>query len=130
MTDADGYADLATVRRLIRAYQSAVASEVGRLRVWLGCDDLLAGVRQQLFNREGTIDAAAAEYSFHGIGCLVIRDGVWVDFDFGPGGRFDGFDAWRLHLFADSAGAALAEVLALPVIQGGVAALLDRTSRP
>lgn len=25
-----------------------------------------------------------------------------VDFDFGPNGRFDGFDAWRLHLFAES----------------------------
>jgi hypothetical protein len=26
-----------------------------------------------------------------------------VDVDFGPKGRFDGFDAWRLHKYAKSA---------------------------
>ncbi len=41
-------------------------------------------------------------YSFHGIGCCVEFGTLVVDFDFGPNGRFDGFDAWRLHLFAES----------------------------
>ena len=41
-------------------------------------------------------------YSFHGIGCCVEFGTVVVDFDFGPNGRSDGFDAWRLQLFAES----------------------------
>jgi len=41
-------------------------------------------------------------YRFHGIGCCVEFAEAVVDFDFGPGGRIDGFDAWRLAIFARS----------------------------
>lgn len=47
-------------------------------------------------------DSQTIAYRFHGIGCCVTFGKVTVDFDFGPGGRFDGFDAWRLSLFAKS----------------------------
>lgn len=41
-------------------------------------------------------------YSIHGVGCRVVAKSVIIDFDFGPGGRIDGFDAWRLSLFAQN----------------------------
>ena len=41
-------------------------------------------------------------YAFHGIGCCVKFGSTIVDFDFGPQGRHDGFDAWRLHCYAES----------------------------
>lgn len=40
-------------------------------------------------------------YDFHGIGCCVEFDKIVVDFDAGPNGRIDGFDAWRLIQFAE-----------------------------
>jgi hypothetical protein len=45
-------------------------------------------------------------YSFHGIGCCFEKDGVVTDMDFGPDGCTEGFDAWRLSLFAESLGKA------------------------
>lgn len=39
-------------------------------------------------------------YQFHGIGLRLRIGQRRIDFDFGHGGRTDGFDAWRLWLFA------------------------------
>ncbi|WP_323155629.1 DUF6896 domain-containing protein [Pseudomonas alvandae] len=39
-------------------------------------------------------------YELHGVGCAVNLSHVLVDFDYGPGGRIDGFDAWRLFIYA------------------------------
>lgn len=39
-------------------------------------------------------------YRFHGIGLRLRIGQRRIDFDFGHGGRTDGFDAWRLWLFA------------------------------
>ena len=47
-------------------------------------------------------DVQTIKYRFHGIGCSVTFGSIVVDFDFGPNGRYDGFDAWRLSLFAKS----------------------------
>lgn len=47
-------------------------------------------------------EAKAIFYRFHGIGCCVEFGSINVDFDFGPGGRHDGFDAWRLSRFAQT----------------------------
>lgn len=41
------------------------------------------------------------EFAFHGVGCRVEMGGKSVDFDFGEEGRHDGFDAWRLWLYAE-----------------------------
>ncbi|HZF51497.1 MAG TPA: hypothetical protein VE093_22730, partial [Polyangiaceae bacterium] len=46
------------------------------------------------------ITLIAISFSFHGVGCRATVDGVEVDFDFGPDGRTDGFEAWRLWYFA------------------------------
>jgi hypothetical protein len=39
-------------------------------------------------------------YELHGVGCAVNLPHVLVDFDYGPDGRVDGFDAWRLIIYA------------------------------
>jgi len=39
-------------------------------------------------------------YQLHGSGCMIEYPDYCVDFDFGPNGRTDGFDAWRLYNYA------------------------------
>jgi hypothetical protein len=40
-------------------------------------------------------------YELHGTGCAVNLPHIHVDFDYGPTGRIDGFDVWRLFLYAN-----------------------------
>ncbi|HZF50866.1 MAG TPA: hypothetical protein VE093_19535 [Polyangiaceae bacterium] len=85
-------------RMLIDEYQAAVRRVVSTLRAGFGRDDLLRARRTGVIPKDGVI--SGIEFSFHGIGCRAIVDDVEVDFDFGLDGRADGFDAWRLWLFA------------------------------
>ncbi|MGL6244989.1 DUF6896 domain-containing protein [Pseudomonas sp.] len=39
-------------------------------------------------------------YELHGVGCAVYFPDTCIDFDYGPDGRTDGFDVWRLYIFA------------------------------
>lgn len=39
-------------------------------------------------------------YELHGVGCRVYFPEVCVDFDYGPDDRVDGFDVWRLYIYA------------------------------
>lgn len=39
------------------------------------------------------------KYSFHGIGCRFSYKKRTVDYDYGDGGRIDGFDLWRLSQY-------------------------------
>jgi hypothetical protein len=84
--------------QLIREYQGAVQTIVAALRHTYSQQDLLAA------RRSGEIPQRAAiggvEFAFHGVGCRGRVGGIEVDFDFGPDGRTDGFDAWRLWTFA------------------------------
>lgn len=68
-------------------------------------------------------------YLFHGLGCLFEKDGMVTDMDFvvndmgfGDGCRIDGFDAWRLSLFAESIGETN---LTLEYIQDALTALAN-----
>lgn len=38
----------------------------------------------------------------HGYGIELQVEGLSIDFDFGPNGEPDGFDAWRLYRFAET----------------------------
>lgn len=42
-------------------------------------------------------------YELHGVGCRVYLPEVCVDFDYGPDDRIDGFDPWRLYIYANEA---------------------------
>jgi radical SAM superfamily enzyme YgiQ (UPF0313 family) len=86
--------------RLIRDYQEAVAKAVVQLLKDLGEERFLHGSPGHAYPRKGRL-SNGSEYSFHGKGCLVtLCDETNVDWDFGPGGRTDGFDNWRLWRFA------------------------------
>ena len=49
--------------------------------------------------KEGEV--GGSYYCFHGIGCHVEYQGRVVDFNFGDGGRIDGFDLWRLSRYGE-----------------------------
>ncbi|SMP44610.1 hypothetical protein SAMN06265222_1011164 [Neorhodopirellula lusitana] len=102
---------------LIHTYQRHVAEAIALFRTNLGVrGHLLRAWRRSLLPpdstdtedghaipQRGVLDADRnITYSFHGIGCRLEFGGHTVDFDFGPDQRFDGFDAWRLHLLAES----------------------------
>ncbi len=40
-------------------------------------------------------------YFFHGFGCEVKTEGLWVDWDYDSGGRLGGFDLIRLQFFVE-----------------------------
>src|SRR5438067_5207775 len=82
--------------------------------------DLLRASRKGELQKEGDLPAIGATYSFHGIGCRFQVGTSVVNIDFGPDGRHDGFDAWRLWLFADSQGE---RGLDLPSIKAGLRVL-------
>jgi hypothetical protein len=92
------------LRSLILDYQARVADACRLISERLGLTiNNPFGWRQNGISPKGWLDdAQTIAYRFHGIGCCVTFGKVTVDFDFGPEGRFDGFDAWRLSLFAKS----------------------------
>jgi hypothetical protein len=88
--------------RLVGRYTDIVARVVAALKAQAKDSDVLRAVVDGRLPRDGVLGEGGegGEYRFHGIGCEATIEGVEVDFDFGPAGRHDGFDAWRLHLFA------------------------------
>ena len=86
--------------KLISEYQLHVLGFVEAMIARLG-DDFLAAYRRDEVPKSGTLDDQhETRYTFHGAGCHVQSVRGEVDFDFGPDGRFDGFDGWRLWQFA------------------------------
>ena len=88
---------------MIRDYQQRVARFVSAAKAFFGEEDLLAVSMAGQLPDEGHLDdAQESAFRFHGAGCAVKTLDAEIDFDFGPDGRHDGFDAWRLHIFAES----------------------------
>lgn len=92
------------LQRLIVEYQRRVSEACRLLRERLPFDGnlLKARMHREVPQKGWLDDSQSVSYSFHGIGCHVRFGSVDVDFDFGPGGRHDGFDAWRLAKFAET----------------------------
>ena len=86
---------------LVRDFINAATGAAAKLRNEFGTQDLLGGWHQKRIPERGVL-SDGTEFFFHGIGLCVERSGVCVDFDFGPDGETDGFDAWRLWLFAQA----------------------------
>ena len=87
------------VYRLIDRYLAAVKLLSGRLQEEYEVVSLIVGRQSGPIPREGRFEKEGS-FSFHGVGCRIDDGQSSGDFDFGPGGRIDGFDAWRLHVFA------------------------------
>ena len=90
------------LRSIIVDYQTRVAEAVCLLEVQLKLQENgWLSWRSSGVEGSGWLDEARRiSYRYHGIGCCVMFDQVVVDFDSGPDGRIDGFDAWRLSFFA------------------------------
>lgn len=85
---------------LIREYQSAVKAAVGLM--------VESGISLPRSNDEWAktrvagrgVLAGGIRFRKHGYGCEVLLTNRPVDFDFGAKGEYDGFDLWRLTIFA------------------------------
>jgi len=84
-------------------YRRAAAAAVNGLRQQAEALDLLRAWRSGVLPRQGRLARPKGRYTFHGVGCRFEIARRVVDVDFGPDNRYDGFDAWRLALYAASA---------------------------
>jgi hypothetical protein len=91
------------VLQLIANYQGSARATVAELQNIARTNDLLSARRRGKLPRTGRLPEPGGRYSFHGVGCRFEVAKRVIDVDFGPDGRHDGFDAWRLEKFADSA---------------------------
>ena len=89
--------------KLISEYQLHVLGFVQAFHRRFGVDDFIGAWRRGEVPRQGTLDDRhETRYEFHGVGCRFSPEWGEVDFDFGPAGRYDGFDGWRLWILAQS----------------------------
>jgi hypothetical protein len=91
------------VLQLIVDYQRAVRAAVVGLKRQSGTANLLNAWKAGKIRQSGRLTQPRGKYSFHGTGCRFEISGRAIEVDFGPSGRFDGFDAWRLQQYAESA---------------------------
>lgn len=86
--------------KLIAAYQSRVLRAAALLRQsGIPMPETTMQWVTNGISRRGQLEGGI-DYLKHGYGCTVnLADGV-IDFDFGPNGELDGFDAGRLTEFA------------------------------
>ena len=93
----------ADVLQLIVDYQRAARAAVVGLKRQAGSANLLSSWRMGKLRQSGRLAQPRGRYSFHGTGCRFEISGRVLEVDFGPSGRHDGFDAWRLQQYAGSA---------------------------
>ena len=94
--------------KLNTSYQQKVAEANSLLKTELETDEPQCW--QQKYSQVGNL-GSGCRYRFHGIGCTVEFNGSEeVDFDYGPGGRIDGFDLWRLKRFLENRKPEFAEI--------------------
>ncbi|MCS3839753.1 hypothetical protein HNR03_004367 [Pseudomonas sp. JAI111] len=85
--------------QLIFDYLFMVDKATALLEEKFGSRCILRLWRTNKIERCGTI-IGDITYELHGVGCAVYFPDLCVDFDYGPDGRTDGFDVWRLYIFA------------------------------
>src|SRR5207248_3183041 len=91
------------VFQLIANYQQATRVAVAGLQKQSGKRNLLRAWHESAVPRAGKLDHPKGRYQFHGGGCRFEVAGRTIEVDFGPSGRFDGFDTYRLEQYAASA---------------------------
>lgn len=90
---------------LIKRYLEAVARLSKALQEAYRVESLFLARQAQKIPRSAKL-GEDGEFQFHGIGCSIDDGSTSVNFDFYGNGCSDGFDAWRLHTFAEDNGAA------------------------
>lgn len=88
-----------TLENLIAEYLNQVKTATDLLERSFGTKNILGLWHSKKIPRRGTVTKDVT-YELHGIGCSVYLSEICVDFDYGPNERVDGFDAWRLYMYA------------------------------
>lgn len=91
--------------RWIRLYQMCVSSFIQEMQKQFSMEfcDIVHNVKSGKLPKSGRLQSGAS-YCFHGIGCMFER-GFEIEMDFGPEFRVDGFDFYKVNLFASEFGA-------------------------
>lgn len=84
---------------LINDFLSKVDSATSLLEKRFGTRNTLRLWRSNQIQRCGDI-TDNTQYELHGVGCIVHFPSESVDFDYGSDNRIDGFDIWRLYIYA------------------------------
>lgn len=87
---------------MIQDYQANVLEAASLFEKYKGiARNDLARSRFEGFPKQGFLDPEQTiKYNFHGRGLCVTFPSRDIDWDFGYDGRLDGFDFWRLWVFA------------------------------
>lgn len=88
-----------TLENLISGYLAHVKKATDLLELAFGTKNILGLWRSKKILQRGSLTDNTT-YEPHGIGCRVYLSGICIDFDYGPDGRVDGFDPWRLYIYA------------------------------
>ena len=83
---------------VIDEYLGAIERGMQLVESKWGRRDILIAWHQHVVPPIGDLPGGTT-YELHGIGCCFAFEDFEVDFDFGPKGRSDGFDLWRLRQF-------------------------------
>ncbi|QHF51563.1 MULTISPECIES: hypothetical protein [Pseudomonas] len=84
---------------LITDFLSKVESGTELLLKKFGTRNILRLWRSKQIERCGEI-TDEIQYELHGVGCAIHFPSESVDFDYGSNSRIDGFDVWRLYIYA------------------------------
>jgi hypothetical protein len=84
---------------LINDFLSKVDSATLLLEKRFGTRNILRLWRSNQIQRCGDI-TDNTQYELHGVGCIVHFTTESVNFDYGSNSRIDGFDVWRLYIYA------------------------------
>lgn len=88
-----------SLEQLVIDFLSKVDKATSLLEEKFGTPYILGLWRTNKIDQCGTV-VGDITYELHGVGCAVYLPEVCIDFDYGPEGRTDGFDIWRLYVFA------------------------------
>lgn len=87
------------IEDLINDFLAKVDTATLLLEKKFGTKNILRLWRSNQIQRCGDI-TSDAQYELHGVGCIVHLATESVNFDYGFNNRIDGFDAWRLYIYA------------------------------
>ncbi|OPA94079.1 hypothetical protein BFW88_09755 [Pseudomonas fluorescens] len=88
-----------TLENLITEYLAQVKKATDLLEQSFGTKNILRLWRSKKIPQRGSVTDDVT-YELHGIGCSVYLSEICDDFDYGPDERIDGFDSWRLYMYA------------------------------
>ncbi len=87
------------LENLITEYLAQVKKATDLLERSFGTKNILGLWRTKKISQRGSVNGDVT-YELHGIGCRVYISEICIDFDYGPEDRVDGFDLWRLFIYA------------------------------